>query len=162
MAGLAGAVEAALITPFEVAFLPPTPIQDSYSARPITFTLNRIVDTIFVTDVVLAFFMPYRQHGNAFWVHDHARIARHYLKGWFTLDVATCIPFDLIFGLLAASFGWSFSSTTFRLLRMLRITKIARAVRASRIFARWQDHIGLSFAYLSLIRFLLIVIILAH
>ena len=45
---------------------------------------------------------------------------------------------------------------------MLRVLKLMRIIRASRIFSRWQDHISLSFAYASLIRFLLMTLVLAH
>ena len=49
-----------------------------------------------------------------------------------------------------------------RLLRMLRILKLMRIVRASRILARWQDHISLPFALISLIKFSFLTVILAH
>ena len=96
------------------------------------------------------------------WVYDNRRIARNYLHGWFGIDVVTCIPFDVIISALANAGQWTINGMTFRLLRMLRIMKLARIVRASRILSRWQDHIGLSYAYTSLFRFLLITLVLAH
>ena len=59
--------------------------------------------------MILAFFMPYRtslKEGGAM-VYDNARIAMHYLRSWFAFDLLTCIPFDLIFGAIAASLGFS-------------------------------------------------------
>ena len=44
----------AIFTPFEVAFFAP----QLYSG-PINFTLNRIVDTIFMVDIFVSFFLPY-------------------------------------------------------------------------------------------------------
>ena len=62
--------------------------------------------------------------------------------------------------MLATAFGWAVNPLTFRLLRMLRVVKLVRLIRASRILKRWRDHIGFSFAYLSLLRFVLITVVL--
>ena len=65
----------------------------------------------------------------------------------------------MLFGFVAEANGWGVqgggNALRLRLLRMLRIMKLARIVRASRILARWQDHIGLSYAYSSLLRFMM-------
>ena len=45
---------------------------------------------------------------------------------------------------------------------MVRILKVARVLRASRIVARWQDHVSISYAISSLVRFLLWLLVLAH
>ena len=89
------------------------------------------------------------------------------LKGWFWLDVLTCIPFDVIVHvalILSTSEASELNQDAqmFRLLKMARIIKLMRMLRASRIFSRWQNHLSLSFAMLSLIKFLLLTAILAH
>jgi hypothetical protein len=156
------------ITPWEVSFLPPTRVaSDDWDERPITFVVNRLVDTVFVADVGLAFFLPFRAKRSGMWVYDKRRIIHNYLRGWFALDVITCVPFDVLFGFLGEAAGERSEGTqsnalTLRLLRMLRIMKLARIVRASRILARWQDHIGLSYAHSSLVRFLMMTLVLAH
>ena len=118
----------------------------------------------FVLDVIITFFLPYRtparEGGNL--VYDHRRIARAYLKGWFFIDVFTCIPFDSIMTVLLEVDGSETNGKLFRLLRMLRILKLMRIIRASRIIARWQDHISLPFALISLIKFTFLTIVLAH
>ena len=42
------------------------------------FTLNRIVDTIFVIDIVISFFMPYRETARkgGMMVYDNKKIVR--------------------------------------------------------------------------------------
>lgn len=85
-----------------------------------------------------------------------------YLHGWFALDVFTCIPFDLIFSGVASAANVEVNAQMFRLLRMLRLMKLMRIMRASRIIGRWQDHVGLSFAFLSLIKFTFLTGVLAH
>ena len=72
----------------------------------------------------------------------------------------------MLFGFIGEAAGWSAAgggnALRLRLLRMLRIMKLARIVRASRILSRWQDHIGLSYAHSSLLRFMMMTLVLAH
>ena len=74
-------------------------------AGPINFTVNRVVDAVFVVDIILAFFMPYRasQKEGGMMVFDNAKIVRAYLRSWFCLDLFTVIPFDLLLGWIAES-----------------------------------------------------------
>ena len=85
-----------------------------------------------------------------------------YLRGYFALDVFTCVPFDIVFNALAASASVDLDAQFFRLLRMLRLLKLVRMVRGMRIIARWQDHVGLSFAFLALLKFAVMTVVLAH
>ena len=87
---------------------------------------------------------------------------RHYLYGWFFIDLFTCVPFDSVFTVIAQSAKWQTDGKLLRMLRMLRILKLMRIVRASRIINRWQDHIALSHALFSLIKFFAITATLAH
>ena len=135
---------------------------------PIDFTLNRIVDAIFAFDMLITFFLPFRESAKkgGMMVYDNRRIVRNYLRGWFLVDLFTCVPFDSVFTGIAQSARWETRGETdgklLRLLRMLRVLKLARIVRASRILARWQDHISLPFAIFSLIKFGAITATLAH
>lgn len=92
----------AFVTPFEVAFIEG---DGSAATSPVTFTLNRLIDAVFVGDVVLTFFLPYREanENGGMMVYDNKKIARAYLRGWFALDVFTCIPFDVIVAAFASS-----------------------------------------------------------
>ena len=151
----------ATVTPFEVGFL-----SMEYNAL---YFVNRAVDLTFVFDIVLNFFVAYREKtevGGA-WVFDNRKIAAHYLKGWFMLDVISAVPTDTI--MLAMDGGASISgggegtpTVAARLLRLVRLVKLIRIVRISRIFARWQASIGLSYAVTTLVEFLLLVVIMAH
>lgn len=49
-----------------------------------------------------------------------------------------------------------------RMVRVFRVAKLARLLRASRIYSRWIDHVGVSFAFASLLRFLVLTCVLAH
>lgn len=151
----------AFVTPFEVGFFEEGgTIEDA----PITFTLNRIIDAVFAMDVCFAFFLPYRAplKEGGMMIYDNKRIAKAYLKGWFFLDVFTCIPFDMIFAAIVEATRLDVDPQSFRLLRMLRLAKLLRIIRASRIINRWQDHVGLSFALLALVKFTIMTCVLAH
>ena len=50
-----------------------------------------MVDAIFVGDIVISFFMPYRASARkgGMMVYDNRKICVTYLRGWFLLDVFT-------------------------------------------------------------------------
>ena len=156
----------AFVTPFEVSFFVEVLDDGGFESAPINFVCNRLVDAIFILDMGVHFFLPYRaSHAEGgMMVYDNKRIAKAYLKGWFAIDFVTCIPLDLIVmsAMDATGESGSVDYTSFRLLRMLRIMKLARIVRASRIINRWQDHISISFATLSLVKFTFLTVVLAH
>ena len=122
------------------------------------YGFNRLVDAIFLLDIIFTFFMPYRtaHSKGGLMVTDNRRIAMHYVRGWFFLDLFTTIPFDLILS------GVGNDEHLFRALKILRVLKLARIVRASRILGRWQDHISISFGVMSLIKMGTVIILLAH
>ena len=149
----------AFVTPFEVSFF----AAQIYSG-PINFTLNRMVDGIFFCDIVVTFFLPYRAalKDGGMMVYDNRKIAIAYLKGWFFLDLITCIPFDVFCAAIASAGGVTVDASVYSFMRMFRILKLVRIIRAARIIGRWQDHIAVSFALLSLIKFSFLTIILAQ
>jgi hypothetical protein len=54
---------------------------------------------VFVVDIVPNFITPVQDIARV-WVTEPFRIARTYLGGWFTIDIVSIVPFDII-----ASFG---------------------------------------------------------
>ena len=51
---------------------------------------------MFVFDIFINFRTTYVDEHKGEVVSDPARIAKHYLKGWFVIDVLAAVPFDLI------------------------------------------------------------------
>ena len=76
----------ALETPFEVTFMDEGPCVTGL------FIVNRIVDLIFLIDIVLQFVLHY-QDRNGNWVRTSKRIVMNYLSGWFAIDVLSVVPF---------------------------------------------------------------------
>jgi len=149
----------AVVTPFEIGFYEPK----LYSG-PVNFALNRAIDSVFAIDLLMQFFIPVRlsPRRGGMLVFDNRRIAAEYLKGWFALDLFTVMPWEWVFAGLALASGSTIDVSMLRMLRVLRILKLARILRASRIFNRWQDHLGLSFTSMSLIQFAFLTTLLAH
>ena len=154
----------ALVTPFEVAFLP-----TAESAADALFVLNRLVDAIFCVDLVLNFFFMYLSFdptSGTQWVDDPVRVAHHYLTGWFSLDLITILVsvFDIL-PMLDDSSSESSSVTQFRmmrLLRALRLVKLMRLVRASRIFKRFETKMSVRYSSLDIVKCLVLVVVTAH
>lgn len=157
------------VTPFEIAFFVEELGYGDFSSAPFNFAFNRLVDAIFMIDIVVHFFLPFRAslREGGMMVYNNARIVRAYLRGWFAIDFITCLPLDMVVlsFLRAGTSGGDTAAidpNSFRLLRMLRIMKLMRVIRASRIINRWQDHVTISFATLSLFNFIFLTVLLAH
>merc|ERR1719247_2031892 len=86
----------------------------------------------------------------------------HYLRSWFVLDVISAAPVDTAMLILEEMNLIDVEGMLMRLLRIVRLVKLFRVVRIARIINRWKTHLGLSFAVLSLIEFLVMTIVLAH
>jgi len=157
----------ATITPYEVCLMWESPAWSDGVAAWLTplFVVNICVNLIFMVDIVFNFFLPYKESvrmGGGL-VKSHKRIVRHYLRGWFCLDVVSVLPVDL---LLMAIDTTKLSGATMlsaiRMLRLLRLIKLARILRASRIFSRWENKISLSYGNRQLIMLAVSVLLLLH
>ena len=57
----------------------------------VLYWINWVVNASFIIDIAFNFLLPYREHirkGGAL-VKAHSRIARHYLRGWFLIDIVS-------------------------------------------------------------------------
>jgi len=144
----------ATVTPYEVAVLA--------TKLNTLFVVNRVVDAVFVWDMGIQFFLIYRTSADegGMWIRDRPRIRRHYLRGWFTIDLVSILPFDIVsFALQDGALG---KMKVLRIIRLLRLLKLVRIVRASRIFKRWETSISVSYSVLSLCKFMLMIAVVGH
>ena len=167
----------ATVTPFEVGIMEPSTLSQM-AVDPLAW-INRVVDCIFLTDIVLNCFLSYQElgeHGGA-WIHDNQKIFLRYLRSYFFLDLLTALPMDVIVqGAIEMGSGGGTGDRAgiqeiaaseqpppaFRLIRMLRLVKLGRIVRLQRIFRRWQAFWGISFGLIALIQFAVLIVIMAH
>lgn len=57
--------------------------------------VDLIVDIMFIIDIVINFRTTYVNENDEVVSHP-GKIALHYFKGWFVIDVVAAIPFDLL------------------------------------------------------------------
>ena len=93
----------AVFTPYSAAFLlketeeGPAAPDCGYACQPLA-VVDFIVDIMFIVDILINFRTTY-VNANEEVVSHPGRIAVHYFKGWFLIDMVAAIPFDLlIFG----------------------------------------------------------------
>eukprot|EP00854_Cymbomonas_tetramitiformis_P008719 gene8719-10340_t len=130
-----------IVTPFEVGFLT-TSINTM-------FFLNRYVDLFFIVDMAFNFLLPYTEDSKGARMETrHAKIRKHYLNGWFKIDLISIIPFDLL-ALFQDNDAVS-NLKALRALKVMRIAKLSRVVRGMRVFKRWESRMSINYAGMNL------------
>ncbi|XP_068560115.1 potassium voltage-gated channel subfamily H member 7 [Cebidichthys violaceus] len=126
----------AILTPYAAAFL----LNDTeeqkrrecgYSCSPLN-VVDLMVDIMFIIDILINFRTTY-VNVNEEVVSDPAKIAIHYFKGWFLIDMVAAIPFDLLI------FG-SGSDETTTLIGLLKTARLLRLVRVARKLDRYSEY----------------------
>ena len=143
----------AVVTPVEVAFL-------ETSMWSIMFWINRSVDVLFVIDIFLNFFVAIIDPEDGQLIFHHPTIIKTYLRGWFTIDVISITPFDLIS--LIYKDGSVGKLKILRVLRLLRLMKLLRILRAGRIFQRLETQYQIDYSQLELVKFVILALMTSH
>ena len=145
----------ATVTPFEVSFLDPqVSIVDGL------FWVDRLVDFLFAVDVFINFTLCYFDAATARMVTGRAAVALNYLKGSAILDIVSTIPFDVI-GQVAGTANAG-NLKVLRILRIFRLFKLLRVLRSSRVLQRVQDSANVNYGYLTLGKFAITCVMIAH
>jgi hypothetical protein len=109
-------------SPFELAL-------DKAATAPL-LVVDLVVDVFFAADIAASFFVAYFDRAANVFVDDRRKIARRYLtRPWFAMDVASTVPFHIIYRLISGR------STGFRYLNLLRLWRLRRV---SKLFARYS------------------------
>jgi len=145
------------LTPYIIAFL-----EDGTDNWGIT--IETIIDFVFLVDLVLNFRFAYVNKMFEV-VDDQNKIARHYLKTWFAVDLLAIMPFELIARGFGAAGGVSFSSLgkvpkMFKLVRLFRILKIIK--EREKFIQIIKDLVRIEIGYERLIFFILLFVTVLH
>ena len=156
------------LTPYEVAFLAPS--------VGVLFAINRVLDLIFICDLVIQFFLAY-QNGpekGSTWVKSLPSIRKRYMKGWFAVDLLSVLPF-WTFGMVinsqkddgadADESGGGGAESLLRVVRavrLLRLIKLGKVLGMSRILKRYEAHMDISYAQISLVKLVVSIIAWSH
>ncbi|EEC03995.1 voltage-gated channel, putative [Ixodes scapularis] len=126
----------AIFTPYVAAFLldqqkPESRRNRKYGDDPIV-VIDLIVDIFFMIDILINFRTTYVNSNDEVVSHP-GKIAVHYLRGWFIIDVVAAIPFDLLL------FGSETDETT-TLIGLLKTARLLRLVRVARKIDRYSEY----------------------
>ncbi|XP_057680956.1 potassium voltage-gated channel subfamily H member 7-like isoform X1 [Corythoichthys intestinalis] len=126
----------AIFTPYSAAFLL-NDIEEQkrrecgYSCSPLN-VVDLMVDIMFIVDILINFRTTYVNNNEEVVSHP-GKIAIHYFKGWFLIDMVAAIPFDLLI------FG-SGSDETTTLIGLLKTARLLRLVRVARKLDRYSEY----------------------
>ena len=84
--------------------------------------MYRVVDVVFIVDIFVNFNTGFYDAGNNL-VMDRQRISDRYITSWFSIDVISSIPLDLIFRESSVTDSVSALRLT-KLLRMFKLMKM--------------------------------------
>ncbi|XP_050359959.1 potassium voltage-gated channel unc-103 [Nymphalis io] len=125
----------AIFTPYVAAFQLNEPDFDKrsrgFGQDPIV-VIDMIVDVTFIIDILINFRTTYVNAADEV-ESDPAKIAMHYLRGWFVIDLVAAIPFDLLL------FGTDTDETT-TLIGLLKTARLLRLVRVARKIDRYSEY----------------------
>ncbi|KAI0980017.1 hypothetical protein GJ496_005538 [Pomphorhynchus laevis] len=97
--------------------------------------IDIIVDITFIIDIFINFRTTF-VNSNDELVVKPSKIALHYLKGWFIIDLIAAIPFDVILMILRKDFG----GETTTLMGLLKTARLLRLVRVARKLDRYSEY----------------------
>jgi len=142
----------AMITPFEVAFI------ETKLGSPLFWT-NRFVDLCFVVDMCLQPFVPVKDtKNNNKLIRENSTLLRMYMKSWFPVDLLSIVPFDI----LTDVFNLPPNLRIVRVARLMKLAKLLRVLKSMKILEKYESKITMSHTTQSLLKFLFLILILAH
>uniref|UniRef100_A0A8D0H4E7 Potassium voltage-gated channel subfamily H member 6 n=1 Tax=Sphenodon punctatus TaxID=8508 RepID=A0A8D0H4E7_SPHPU len=141
----------AVFTPYSAAFLLNEEQEEKrwdcgYSCDPLNI-IDLIVDIMFIVDIIINFRTTYVNINDEVVSHP-GKIAIHYFKGWFLIDMVAAIPFDLLI-------FRSGSDETTTLIGLLKTARLLRLVRVARKLDRYSEY-GAAVLFLLMCTFALI------
>ncbi|XP_016099990.1 potassium voltage-gated channel subfamily H member 2-like [Sinocyclocheilus grahami] len=147
----------AILTPYSAAFLldgdeDSSGQNCSYSCSPLN-VVDLMVDIMFIIDIIINFRTTY-VNANDEVVSHPLRIAVHYFKGWFLIDMVAAIPFDLLIDRTGEEMSTEPTQQT-TLIGLLKTARLLRLVRVARKLDRYSEY-GAAVLFLLMCTFALI------
>ncbi|KAL4323964.1 hypothetical protein GQ457_11G016790 [Hibiscus cannabinus] len=134
---------------FELAF--------KRAARGGLLIIDLVVDVFFAVDIILTFFVAYLDTATYLLVDDHKKIALRYVtRAWFFMDVASTLPFQLIFRVFT---GQWHNGEIFGFLNLLRLWRLWRV---SELFKRLEKDTRFSYFWTRLLKLVCVTVFAVH
>jgi len=122
-----------IILPFQLAFKYGMP-DDGFDV--VWFYVTTIV---FFTDVGLSFNTAIeRKDSPGTWILSRKRIACLYLKGWFSIDFFSTVPYGRLAESIFGDNGGAGAVRLLKMLKFLRIMRLMKMLRMSKLKAVWE------------------------
>ncbi|KAI3879181.1 hypothetical protein MKW98_028748 [Papaver atlanticum] len=142
-------IYSAWASPFELAF--------HKVAIGSLWPVDLMVDGFFAIDIVLTFFVAYLDKSTYLLIDDHKKIAVRYMtKFWLPLDVASTLPFPLIYRVLT---GKTKTSAVFGFLNLLRFWRLRRV---GKLFARLEKDTRFSYFWTRYVKLICVTLFIVH
>ncbi|KAF4042984.1 Ion transport protein [Phytophthora infestans] len=145
-----------LVVPFRVCFQ--VEAVDGFAV------IEAMMDVAFFVDIVFNFItglqLPSGEVAYSFKV-----IVKAYLRGWFTVDFFSTLPFESLaklFGVGNNAHAALLSAKLLRGLKVLRLFKLARIRRLGKVFANLEDAVYTNQSLISLAKLALTMLFIAH
>ncbi|XP_045027334.1 potassium voltage-gated channel subfamily H member 6 isoform X5 [Daphnia magna] len=127
----------AIFTPYVAAFLLneydfSSKKSQRYGDDPIVI-IDLLVDVMFIIDILINFRTTFVNNNDEVVSHP-GKIAVHYFRGWFLIDLVAAIPFDLLL------FGSDTDEQTTTLIGLLKTARLLRLVRVARKIDRYSEY----------------------
>lgn len=150
----------AAFTPFQMAFLGEKHDMESPQTWPVFFALDRLIDLVFLVDIFINFRSAWVEEDGSSVVFDQKVATQRYLHGWFTLDLISLLPWEVLALIIPIDGGAMLRFP--KLLKLLRLIKILKLVRASRVVRRVEQNLGVKYGLVRLGKFAIMLVIIAH
>lgn len=138
----------AMVTPIRIGFDQEASRQD----EPFFYYLEKVIDVIFIVDILINFCTSYADDKNKE-VVDHRQIAINYLQTWFVLDFISSIPLDWIMESQGGADGFGNiqaaktarvakagrASKIVKITRVLKLTKLLRLAKGGKMWTKYMD-----------------------
>ncbi|KAK4488949.1 hypothetical protein RD792_004740 [Penstemon davidsonii] len=138
------AVYSSFFTPLEFAFFRGLPEN--------LFLLDIAGQIVFFVDIILCFFVAYRDPHSYCLVYDLNRIAFRYLKSRFLVDFLGCFPWDFIYK----------ASGRKELVRYMLWIRLSRALRVTEFFEKLEKDIRINYLFTRIIKLFVVELYCTH
>ncbi|XP_031115860.1 potassium channel SKOR-like [Ipomoea triloba] len=141
---LVWAIYSSFFTPFEFGFFRGLPEK--------LFFLDICGQIVFLVDIVVQFFVAYRDSQTYRMVYKRSPIALRYLKSHFVIDLLSCMPWDIIYKAVGEK----------EEVRYLLWIRLCRARRVTAFFQKLEKDIRINYLFTRIIKLITVELYCTH
>ncbi|XP_073525972.1 LOW QUALITY PROTEIN: uncharacterized protein [Phyllobates terribilis] len=141
---LVWAVYSSFFTPMEFGFFRGLPEN--------LFFLDIAGQIAFLIDIVISFFLAYRDSSSYRVVYERRRIGLRYLKSRFVVDLLGCLPWDAIYKACGRNEG----------VRYMLWIRLSRACRITEFFERMEKDIRINYLFTRIVKLFVVEVYCTH